>query len=168
MVIRVLGMSGLLDEFWSWLGDTELAFQIGATWWFPLLESIHVLCLVILVGAIMMADMRVLGRTATQYPLKETVGELTRIGWIAFVPAVITGLGLFISRPGAYADNPAFQIKVGCLLLLGCNVWFFHRRARRNEILGADVQPGLRASAGLSLALWAVVVFAGRWVGHIN
>ena len=32
-----------MKAFWSWLGNTELAFQIGATWLFPFVESLHVL-----------------------------------------------------------------------------------------------------------------------------
>lgn len=94
-----------LDELWLWIAESELSFQIGATWLFPFIESIHVLMVVTLVGSIFLADLRTLGRVGVHYEHDEFVAGLTRVGWAAFVPAVITGIGLFISRPDHYAAN---------------------------------------------------------------
>ena len=49
-----------MAEVWTWLEGTELAYQIGATWWFPLLESLHVVGLALLLGSILMLDLRLL------------------------------------------------------------------------------------------------------------
>ncbi|MEE2782538.1 MAG: hypothetical protein VYE04_04225 [Pseudomonadota bacterium] len=151
-----------MADFWEWLGNTELAFQIGATWWFPLFESIHVLFVVTLVGSIAVADLRALGLMGLGYRSAEFVRGLTRVAWISFVPAVVTGLGLFISRPGGYAENRAFQIKITLLLLAGLNVWFYHR-FERNGRVGRQ-----KLCAVLSLGFWIGIVFSGRWVGHIS
>ncbi len=162
-----------LDALWSWLGDSELAFQIGATWWFPLLESIHVLSITFLIGAIMMVDFRLLGWTASIYRLNVITRELTPWAWAALVPAVITGAGLFISRPAAYAANPAFQIKMGLLIIAGVNVFIFHRLLQNPAAIpdGPDGEkPALsvQCAGALSLLLWLGVILTGRWVGHIN
>ena len=159
-----------LESLWTWIGDSELAFQIGATWWFPLLESIHVLTIAFLVGAIMMVDFRLLGWTGTSYKVNTFVDELTPWAWAAFVPAVITGAGLFISRPAAYADNPAFQIKMLLLIVAGLNVRLFHRYLYKPTT--GDTSPSsswpAQCAGGLSLLLWLGVILTGRWVGHIN
>jgi hypothetical protein len=159
-----------LESLWAWIADSELAFQIGATWWFPLLESIHVLAISFLVGAIMMADFRLLGWTAASYKLNTFIDELTPWAWAGFVPAVITGMGLFISRPAAYADNPAFQIKMALLGLAGLNVLLFHRMwyKSHNADLGQSSSWPAQCAGGLSLLLWLGVILTGRWVGHIN
>ena len=159
-----------LDALWSWLGDSELAFQIGATWWFPLLESIHVLSITFLIGAIMMADFRMLGWTASSYRLTAFIEELTPWAWAALVPAVVTGVGLFISRPAAYAANPAFQTKMVLLIIAGINVFLFHRMLSKPVSTGTGDKPELsiRCAGGMSLLLWSGVILTGRWVGHIN
>ena len=159
-----------LESLWRWIGDSELAFQIGATWWFPLLESIHVLAIAFLVGAIMMVDFRLLGWTGTSYKVNTFVDELTPWAWAALVPAVITGAGMFISRPAAYADNPAFQIKMLLLVIAGLNVRLFHRYLYRPDSNDSGPSPSWSAQyvGGLSLLLWLGVILTGRWVGHIN
>lgn len=156
-----------LAALWAWIGDSELAFQIGATWWFPLLESIHVLAIVTLVGVIILADLRILNRTARAYPVTTFVPEFTRWAWWMLPIALLTGLALFVSRPAGYAENPAFQIKLVLLLLAGLNVGLLYRRWRPS--MGpAAVTQRTRLAAGLSLVLWIGIIFAGRWIGHIG
>jgi hypothetical protein len=159
-----------LNELWDWIQNTELSFQIGATYWFPLLESIHVLGIVFLVGSILVVDLRLLGITAVDHLFSTLHKELTRWTWTSFVVATLTGVGLFISRPGAYAENPAFQIKFALLICAGVNVWLF-RRIPFASIGSWDASAAIPRSARLagffSMILWAGVIFAGRWVGHI-
>ena len=151
-----------MNEFWAWLGDTELAFQIGATWLFPFVESLHVLFVVTLVGAILLADLRALGRMAVGEELNSYVRSFVRIAWVAFIPAVLTGIGLFISRPQGYIDNVAFQVKLILLLLAGVNVWWYYYFAKTRQSQRQKV------CAALSLSFWFGLIFAGRWIGHIS
>ncbi len=167
-----------LQAFWDWLGNTELAFQIGATWWFPLLESIHVIAVVMLVANILLVDLRLLNKISTRFSATLLMNEHLPWVWGAFIVAVVTGLGLFISRPAAYAANPAFQLKLLFLLGLGINAWFSRRPSYAKNLLSDQSHSPdsllplnaqrYRIAAFLSLLLWASVVFAGRWVGHIN
>ncbi len=160
-----------LDEFWDWLQNTDLAFEIGATWWFPLLESIHVIALALVVGSIVMVDLRLIGITARSYALSQISRELVPWTWIGFIVATITGTGMFISRPGAYAANPAFQTKLVLLVLAGVNVAAFHTRVMRSVErwdTGAVTPGGAKLAGAVSLTLWVGVVLAGRWTGHLN
>lgn len=157
-----------LEALWTWIGDSELAFQIGATWWFPLLESIHVLCITFLIGAIMMVDFRLLGWTARHYRLNRFVDELTPWAWGALFPAVITGIGLFISRPAAYAANPAFQAKMLLLILAAVNVFIFHRILYKSAGTNDAPTIAVQCTGGASLLIWLSIILAGRWTGHIN
>ena len=160
-----------MTEFWDWLQDTELAFQIGATWWFPLIESIHVVAMVVLIGSILMADLRLLGVTARQYAPAPMSSELTHWAWGGFALAVVTGAALFISRPGAYAANPAFQIKLALLICAGVNVFLLRRHVRINSNSGKISEPlstRVKVAGGLSLTLWIGIIVAGRWVGHLG
>ncbi len=144
------------------VANSELAFQIGATWWFPLLETLHVIGLVTLVGAMMTADLRLLRLSGMQYSREIMLNEHLPWVWFGFALAVMTGISLFISRPVAYAENVAFQLKMGLLLLAGLNAWWHHRRGK-NDTTTHD-----RWSAALSITFWLAIVLAGRWVGHTN
>ena len=156
--------------FWSWLETLPLAEHIGFTWWFPFLESLHVLGVGLVVGSILMVDLRLLGVTALSVPASRMTRELIRWTWGAFVLAVFTGFGMFMTRAGTYIANPAFQIKLLFLLLAGVNMAWFQFRTLRG-VAGWDTAarpPRAARIAGIaSLVLWIGVIFAGRWVGHI-
>jgi|TARA_Y100000310_G_scaffold314204_1_gene363353 hypothetical protein len=160
-----------LEAFWDWLQNTDLALEIGATWWFPLIESIHVVAIAMVLGSILMVDLRLLGFSAGVYRMSRFQRELTRWTWSGFVVAVFTGLGMFITRPAAYAANPAFQVKLLLLALAGINVAAIHAGAMRSiaKWEGAKVTPiSVRIAAAASLFLWAGVALAGRWTGHLQ
>ena len=151
-----------MRQFWDWLANTEFVFQLGATWLFPFVESLHVLFIVTLVGSIVLADLRALGYVAADLDGRVFVRGLTRVAWITFPPAVITGVLMFITRPEGYLANPAFIIKGVLLALAGANVWIYYRLQRgSNEHLK-------KYSAFASLLFWVGVIFAGRWIGHIS
>jgi hypothetical protein len=156
-------------EFWTWLQALPLSEYIGFTWWFPFLESIHVLAVGLVVGSILMVDLRLLGVTALDYPASRVTRELVPWTWGAVLVAIVTGTGLFMTRASVYIENPAFQIKLLCLVLAGANMaWFQFRTFRDVESWDtATVTPRAARIAGVtSLLMWAGVVFAGRWVGH--
>jgi hypothetical protein len=159
-----------LENLWQRLEQLPLAIHIGQTWWFPLLESLHVLAATLVFGAILTVDLRLLGLAGRRYRVSRIVGELVPWSIGAFVVAVTTGVGLFITRADGYLDNTAFQIKLVLLLLAGINIAIFHLRTLRT-VAGWDQDRSVPLPAKLagaaSLALWVGVMFAGRWVGHL-
>ena len=160
----------MLNEFWLSLEYLPLAMEIGATWWFPLLESIHVVSITLLLGSILMVDLRLLGIAAMPYAVSGMIRELVPWTLMAFIVSVITGLGLFITRASAHMNNPAFQWKLILLALAGINMLYFHGRGYR-QIAQWDTGSSMpwqgRLAGALSLLLWSGVMLSGRWVGHI-
>ncbi len=155
----------MLNDFFLKLEYLPLAQHIGATWWFPLMESLHVLSITLMLGAILMVDLRVLGFAAKHYPVSVLSRELIPWSVASFGVACVTGLAMFITRASTHAGNPAFQIKMFLMALAGLNVAMFHLHLFR----GADIASpaAARWMAGSSLGLWAGVMLAGRWIGHI-
>src|SRR5215471_9721252 len=109
----------MLAKFWLTLEESSIAQRIGESWWFPLLESIHVIAIVFVVGSVLMVDLRLLRASARSYPVSRMSKELVPWTWCAFFIAVVTGVGLFITRAGHYVDNIAFRWKFALLLLAG-------------------------------------------------
>lgn len=160
----------MLNEFFLSLEYLPLAQHIGATWWFPLMESVHVVSVTFMFGAIFMLDLRVLGLAASRYSVWTMSRELVPWSAAAFGIACVTGIAMFITRASAHAVNPAFQIKMLLLVVAGVNVAVFHLVvfSRHADLSAKDVAPAAgRLVAASSIVLWTGVMLAGRWVGHI-
>ncbi len=157
-------------SFWVGVENWGLSQVIGATNWFPTLETIHVIAAAMVVGSILWVDLRLIGVAATRYPVSVMNRELVRWTWGAFTIAVITGLGMFITRAAGHLENPAFQSKLVLLVLAGINMAYFHFKVYKNIgqwDTATDTPLQVKAAGMLSLLLWSGVMLAGRWVGHI-
>lgn len=164
-------MEGFLRApFWIEIENWPLSWEIGGTWLFPFLESIHVIAAAFVVGSILWVDLRLLGLAATRYRISTLSKELVPWTWGAFALATVTGLGMFITRAASHVVNPAFQWKLFLLLLAGANMAYFHFRVYKaihvwDEVIATPTQ--LKVIGASSLTLWCGVMLAGRWVGHI-
>ena len=158
------------NDFWLSLEYLPLAEHIGGTWWFPLLESLHVVSITLVVGAILMLDLRLIGVAARSAEVTSMVRELVPWALAAFVVALVTGIGLFITRASAHMNNPAFQWKLVLMALAGLNMAVFHFRIYRDVWqwnISQAIPIQARLSGALSLILWGGVMLSGRWVGHL-
>ena len=164
-------ISGFLNStLWLDIEEWTSSWTIGGTNWFPLLESIHVIAAAMVVGTILWVDLRLIGVAAVQYPITTMSRELVPWTWGAFVIATITGIGMFITRAASHVLNPAFQSKMVLLVLAGLNMAYFLFKLYK-DIAQCDslavTSTQLKIAGSLSLFLWAGVMVAGRWIGHI-
>ncbi|HEY6876638.1 MAG TPA: hypothetical protein VI299_01415, partial [Polyangiales bacterium] len=56
--------------------------------WFPLTETVHVIALTVLVGSIVILDLRLLGLASRHRPVSKVVGDVLPLTWSAFAVAV--------------------------------------------------------------------------------
>jgi len=159
-----------MTEFWGWLEMLPLAGRIGESWWFPLLESIHVLTAMFVVGSILWVDLRLLGASGMRYAASRFTKELVSWTWGAFAIALISGFGMFMTRASWYVLNRAFQIKLLLLVLAAANMVLFHIWGARGIGQWDHGRPALHAriAGAASLVIWAGVTLAGRWTGHLS
>jgi hypothetical protein len=143
------------------------AIREGASW-FPMLESLHVIALVSVVGSIVAVDLRLLGLASRDQPVMRLTNDLLPWTWGAFVVAAISGLLLFSSTPVRYFDNTELRLKFFFMLLAGVNMMVFHFVTYKNVHTWdtSDAIPGTaRLAGGLSLVFWGLVIVFGRWAG---
>lgn len=158
------------NEFWVGVATHPISIAIGESWWFPFIESIHVLAAVLVVGAILTVDLRLLGLAGRRYDVTKVVRELVPWSQGAFVVAVVSGVGLFITSADRYMVNPAFLIKLALLLLAGINIAIFHFHTFRTVgdwDQGSAAPFKAKAAGAASLVCWTGVILAGRWIGHL-
>jgi Family of unknown function (DUF6644) len=151
------------------LEHSALAVSIAeSSWAFPAIETIHVLSLTLVVGTVLVIDLRVLGLASAKQPYAALRRDVLPWTWLAFCAAVVSGSLLFITRAVDYARNDAFRAKFALLLLAGINMLVFEliiARAAANWDRGAPIPWPGKAAALLSLTLWIAIVFFGRRVG---
>jgi hypothetical protein len=143
----------------------------GTEWLFPIIETIHVLCLTVVFGSIAMVDMRLLGLAGTRVPFRTLYRELIPWTWGAFVGAVVFGTILATGKIEDYAHSPIFLAKFVLMALAGVNMVAFHAGAYRDAARWDDTLPTpltARVAGALSLVFWIGVIFCGRWTGFVT
>ena len=154
----------------EWLAATRWSVALHESIFvWPLLESLHVLCLTLFVGTTAMLDLRLLGAAMTHIPASAFTQRLLPWTRGAFVIMVVTGVVLFTATPVTYYNDLSFRIKLALMAAAGLNVWLFHARTRRRIAnWDATVVPpaAARVAALVSLAAWSGVVIAGRLVAY--
>jgi len=142
-----------------------------SSWMFPMVETTHLLAMVLLVGAISAFDVRLLGLTMRRVSVADLAERLLPCTWTAFAVSVITGTLLFTSEAEKkYCFNPAFRIKLLLILLAGLNMSVFHFTVYRSVMKWNDTPSTplwAKLVGSFSVLLWAGVVIAGRWIGFV-
>lgn len=159
----------MFDSLLQTLEDTAFATAIReGDGWFPWIESVHVLALVLVIGSIAVVDLRLLGWSSRERSVAQTTAGTLPITWCAFAVAAASGALLFSSNATRYAHNLFFQVKMLLIVAAGCNMLAFHWLSGRGASAWNTPQATPlrgRIAGALSLGLWIAVVACGRWIG---
>jgi hypothetical protein len=155
----------MLLPFFEWCETSAVGeFIRTSLWLFPAIECVHLLGLVLLGGAVLLVDLRLLGVGLRDLPVHVVgaTGHRLLLGGITLM--VLTGVPLFLSEAIKCYYSQAFWVKI---TTLGPAVLFALTIRRRV----ASASPGERSRAilaltgAVSLCLWFTVAAAGRWIG---
>lgn len=133
---------------------------------YPAINLMHLLGLVLLVGPILLLDLRLLG-AATTLPLREVSRYLTAFALLGLSLLFASGSFLFAADAGALISNPVLMIKLG-LITLGLTNAVLFRSLWSPRFAHWDEAPPLggRIQAALSILLWFSVASAGRLIAY--
>jgi hypothetical protein len=143
-------------------------FIHNKAWAFTTVEVVHVVAVSLLLGTIMIVDLRLLGRAAAKRPFMDVAGQVLPFTWTAFAVALIAGALLFISRAADYAASPVFWAKMALIALAGINMAVFEFITVRGVGTWnlAPVPPAdARLAGAVSISCWIAVTFLGRLIG---
>lgn len=124
-------------------------------WMFPVIECVHLLGLSLMGGAVLLADLRVLGlglKEEEPGALEQRLYPWLKLGLAALI---LTGIPMFLSEAVKCYYSPPFWYKIGLLVVATIFTMTIRRRW---------TAAGSKWSALLSLSLWFGVAFAGRWI----
>jgi hypothetical protein len=140
----------------------------GSDTLFPLLECVHVLAVVTVVGAIAIVDLRLLGLRARGRRIEDLLRQFVPVTLGAFVVGFVAGALMFIAKPDTYLANGFFLTKMVLLALAGANAIAFHlvfSRALAGARPGVAAPLPARLSGLFSLSVWIAIIACGRWIG---
>ena len=154
----------------NWLAATPLSETMRtATWVYPVVEIVHIASFSVLVGSVVLFDLRVLG-FARALPVAELGRHLLRWALMSALLVVPAGLLLFSAHPVELANNPAFLLKLALIAAAGLNALVFHSLPYRS-VASWDRErpapPAARLGAGLSILLWLGVITCGRLLAYL-
>ncbi|MBN1239703.1 MAG: hypothetical protein JXB36_14460 [Gammaproteobacteria bacterium] len=133
------------------------------------IEGAHLASSSVFFGSIILLDLRVLG--LCRQLIASGLARLTlRVGLIAFVLVVLTGLFMFGIAAPKWLNTPEFGVKMALIALAGINAAIFHVTIWRSvDVWGAEGRPTPRIAqlfALGSIAIWVTVIILGRYLGY--
>jgi hypothetical protein len=156
--------------FCEWLAGTRGSIALHESLYvYPLVETTHVLSLLLFVGSVNFVDLRLLGWALREVPVSQVTGRILPFTVAGFAIAATTGALLFYAIPVRTYLSLFFRIKVLLLGVAGVNSLLFHRYVSRGlPTWDQDAQPPTRArlAGGISIACWAAVIVMGRMIAY--
>ncbi len=137
-------------------------------WGYPIILTLHSIGLAMVVGVLVVMDLRILGvpKSLPLLPLK----QLMRLVWIGFTLNLLTGLALFSADAVKFFNSPTFRFKIASVVVgVGLAVFL------RVSVLGGgdafdrgevSVPVRAKAVAVLSIAVWLAAIGLGRYVAY--
>jgi hypothetical protein len=157
-------------ETCQWLQDMPWATALRESqYMFPILEGTHLLGIALMMGPVLMFDLRLMGVLWKTEPAAKIRDAFLPITFVGFSIMIATGGVLFWSEAVRCYKSKYFLIKIALLVLAGLNALVFHRTVDRTiHIWGGDPMPPSRAklAGASSLVLWLFVIAAGRYTAY--
>lgn len=130
-------------------------------WAYPMLEVAHLVGVALLLGNLVLLELRVFG-WGRDLPVEPLARLSLGLAMTGFGLAAVSGLLMFGTQPGELLANRVFTAKMALIMLAGCNAGWFH--ARRSLQLQDRTA---RVLMSVSTVMWLLVLTCGRWIGYV-
>jgi hypothetical protein len=131
---------------------------------FATVETLHLLALAVLGGAVFVSDLRLLGVILKDVPSKAITDAAHKWFRGALIVLLVTGFFMLAGVATKCYHNPYYWTKM-MTLAVGILFAFF---VRKPLLAGehSEINPSTLKMVGLaSISLWFVVAASGRWIG---
>lgn len=158
-------------DVFHWLEGSVLAVYIRHSHLlYPVIETVHIVGFVILVGSAVLFDLRLLGVSKTI-----RVTDLARhlLPWSRRSLAIVipSGFILFMTQATSLSTNDVFWTKLSLILLAFLNAGYFHRYTFRSVDAWDQLLPTIpsaKAAGIISILLWTAVLTCGRFLAYLE
>jgi hypothetical protein len=156
-------LSESFKPFFDWCGATWLGTTVRDTVWaFPLIETFHLLALAVLLGTVLIVNLRVFGLGRRYYASAAQIGRELEPWMLASVGVLIaSGIPMFLSETDKCYESYSFPIKI-TLIVIGI---VYQVTVQRRWIVRDDGKA--KIAACLSILVWTTVGLAGKGIPYV-
>lgn len=146
--------------FLIWIEESALGIYVReGLWGFAIALSMHAVGMAMVLGVVVVTNLRVLGYVK-EIPVLSYTG-LFLTAWLGFIINLASGLMLYASHATEYTFQLVFMLKLGLLLLGGILMKVMMVQIR------ADKEPlRIKIISGICLASWVGAVITGRLMAY--
>jgi hypothetical protein len=155
----------MLQSYFESVGNWPVSKAIGESLWiYPVVQAVHLVFLAILIGALLIVDLRLLGRGM----IRQSVAQVAKDAWpwllIGIGGMVLTGIPQLMQNAGREYHSEFFWQKM--YFLAAALVFTFTVRRKLTQAPEGRVAPIWgKAVAIVSILLWMNVAISGRLIG---
>jgi hypothetical protein len=161
-----------LRSLFETVGEFESSIELrGSLYVAPWITVAHVLSMCLFAGTVLMMDLRLLGIANMRTPFSQVQRRLFPWQAAGMTLAAVTGLALVYANPMNFFANIIFWTKMIAMVIAALNALAFHFITEYSLVdWDSTVTPPFAAklAGGLSVALWANVIVAGRLIPYAN
>lgn len=158
----------MLLPYFEWLGNQGFSKMMGESVWLSaMIQAFHLLCLAVFAGAVLIVDLRLLGRGLRERPLSQVAADASP--WLiwSFVGLIITGVPQLMAYAIKEYYSIYFWIKTDFFIAAVIFTWTVRRRVTQAD--ETRVGPFWAKVVGLvSIILWAGVAIPARLIGLLS
>lgn len=156
--------------FFEWSEDTALGMWLQqAMWGFATIETIHIMALAVLLGTMVVVDLRLLGLGLKGLRTAELSKLLAPWFWGSLAAMILSGACLFAGEAVRLSKSGPFAYKMLFLLIAVGTHLTIHRKAVAREAVASATEGFVfeKAAAWLSIACWLGIALAGRAIAFL-
>ena len=160
-----------MQQFALWLAATppSVFIQEHNAWTIPAIQSIHIVGIALVMGSVLVIDLRILGWAWTDQTLRQTTNRfgpwLSGSLWLLLV----TGLLMVIGEPVRELITFSFWLKMTLVAVGALVAAIFHITLRRHEQQWEETlvhRPFIKGLAILTFFVWAFIIVLGRLIAY--
>src|SRR5215472_17385862 len=145
-------LSDSFRPYFEWCGNTWLGTAVRDTVWaFPLIETLHLLALAVLLGTVLIVNLRVFGLGQRYFSAAQIARQLEPWMLASLGVLIASGIPMAFSEPIKCFESYSFPIKMG-LIVIGIASQL---TIQRKWIVSGKANPGkAKCAAALSILIW--------------
>ena len=160
-----------MKHFAEWLSSTfpSAFIQNHNAWMIPAIQSIHIMAIGIVMGSVLLIDLRVLGWAGTDQTLAQTT---RRFGpWLAggLCLLLATGILMVVGEPVRELVTFSFWLKMFMVAVSAVIAWVFWAGVRKREAEWEETILGRQSTkwaALLVFLIWVFIIILGRLIAY--
>jgi hypothetical protein len=149
--------------FFEWAGQTWLGTAVrDNVLAFPIIETFHLLALAVLLGTVLIVNLRAFGLGAQRATYAQVAKELEPWMVVSLAVLILSGIPMAMSEPMKCYESWSFPIKM--ILLVIAIIWHF---TVQRKWANSDAPGKSKMAAILSIALWTSIGIAGKGIPYV-